>query len=51
MDHFQYINGELFCEEVRVSDIAKEMGTPFYLYSKATLTRHFKAFDAGFEGV
>jgi len=51
MNHFQYINGELFCEEVRVSDIAKELGTPFYLYSKATLTRHFKAFDTGFEGV
>jgi diaminopimelate decarboxylase len=51
MDHFQYKNGELFCEEIPVSEIAKELGTPFYLYSKATLTRHFKAFDQGFEGV
>ncbi len=51
MNHFQYKNGELFCEDISVSDIAKEVGTPFYLYSKATLTRHFNAFDTGFEGV
>jgi len=40
-----------FCEDISVSDIAKEVGTPFYLYSKATLTRHFKAFDSSFEDV
>ena len=51
MNHFQYKNGELFCEDISVSDIAKEVGTPFYLYSKATLTRHFKAFDSSFEDV
>jgi diaminopimelate decarboxylase len=49
MNHFEYKNGELFCEDVAVGDIAKEVGTPFYLYSKATLTRHFHAFDSGFE--
>ncbi len=51
MNHFEYKNSELFCEDLAVSDIAKEVGTPFYLYSKATLTRHFQAFDSGFEGI
>jgi len=51
MNHFDYKNGELFCEDVAVSDIAKEVGTPFYLYSRATLSRHFKAFDSGFDGI
>lgn len=51
MNHFEYINGELFCEDVSVSKIASEVGTPFYLYSTATLTRHFKAFDSGFEDI
>jgi diaminopimelate decarboxylase len=51
MNHFEYKNGALFCEDVAVADIAKEVGTPFYLYSQATLDRHFKAFDSGFEGV
>lgn len=51
MNHFDYKNGELFCEDVAVTDIAKEVGTPLYLYSKATLERHFKAFDSGFENL
>ncbi len=51
MNHFQYKNGQLFCEDIAVSDIAKEVGTPFYLYSKATLMRHFEAFDSGFKDV
>lgn len=51
MNHFEYKNGELFCEDLSVTEIAKEVGTPFYLYSKATLTRHFKAFDSGFEEI
>jgi diaminopimelate decarboxylase len=51
MNHFQYKNGEFFCEDVPVAQIAKEVGTPFYLYSKATLTRHFLAFDSGFEDI
>lgn len=50
MHHFQYKNNELFCEEVPVREIAKNVGTPFYLYSAATLTRHFKAFDNAFDG-
>ncbi|GAB4340124.1 MAG: diaminopimelate decarboxylase [Desulfobulbaceae bacterium] len=51
MHYFQYKDNELYCEEVPVREIAREVGTPFYLYSEATLTRHFRAFDSGFEGV
>lgn len=48
MHFFQYKNNELYCEDVPVSEIAREVGTPLYLYSEATLTRHFQAFDRGF---
>ena len=45
MDHFLYRDGELYAEDVRIADIAAAVGTPFYLYSSATLTRHFQLFD------
>ncbi|MFQ1699468.1 diaminopimelate decarboxylase [Loktanella agnita] len=45
MDHFLYRNGALHAEDVPVAEIAAAVGTPFYLYSTATLTRHFKLFD------
>ena len=48
MHHFQERDGELWAEEVRVSDLAREYGTPLYVYSSATLTRHFQAFDSAF---
>ncbi|MCW5201405.1 diaminopimelate decarboxylase [Desulfobulbus sp. US4] len=51
MNHFTYKNGILHCEDKPVQDIAKEVGTPFYLYSTATLQRHFDAFDSGFNGM
>lgn len=51
MNHFVSKNGELFCEQVAVADIAMNVGTPFYLYSRATLTRHFQAFDSAFAGI
>lgn len=51
MHFFQYKDNELYCEDVLVSEIAREVGTPFYLYSEATLTRHFQAFDSGFAGI
>ncbi len=51
MHHFQYINNELYCETVPVAKIAEDVGTPFYLYSHATLTRHFEAFNGAFEGM
>ncbi|MCF8145646.1 MAG: diaminopimelate decarboxylase [Deltaproteobacteria bacterium] len=51
MHHFQYRNNALYGEDVPVADIARQVGTPFYLYSHATLTRHFKAFDGAFSGM
>ncbi len=50
MDHFQYINGHLCAEDVRVDTVAKAVGTPFYLYSTATLERHFRVFSDAFKG-
>jgi diaminopimelate decarboxylase len=49
MHHFTYRENELYCEEVPVQKIADEIGTPFYLYSHATLMRHFSAFNEAFE--
>lgn len=46
MNHFRYLNGVLCAEEVPLSLIADAVGTPFYCYSTATLTRHFKVFAA-----
>ena len=45
MDHFLYRNGALHAEDVPVAEIAASVGTPFYCYSAATLTRHFKLFQ------
>lgn len=47
MDHFNYKNGELHAEDVRLSEIAAKVGTPFYCYSTATLVRHFHVFREG----
>lgn len=44
MDHFQLRDGELFAEDVPLSRIAEEVGTPVYVYSRATLERHAKVF-------
>jgi len=51
MHHFQYQNMALYCEDVPVSEIARDVGTPFYLYSHATLRQHFKAFDGAFQDI
>lgn len=51
MHHFQYLNGELLAEGVPVKRIAEEVGTPFYLYSHATLVQHFRVFDRAFDGI
>ncbi len=48
MDHFEYRNGELFAEELPVTELADRFGTPLYLYSRATLERHYRAFDEAF---
>ena len=50
MDHFLYRDGALDAEGVAVADIAAAVGTPFYCYSAATLTRHFRLFDEALAG-
>ena len=50
MDHFLYRDGALFAEDVPISEIAAAVGTPFYVYSTATLLRHFRLFDEALEG-
>jgi diaminopimelate decarboxylase len=51
MHHFHYIDNVLHGEDVPVTAIAQAVGTPFYLYSHATLTKHFEAFDGAFTGL
>lgn len=51
MHHFQYKGNELYCEGLAVESIAKEVGTPFYLYSNATLEHHFKVFNEVFSDI
>lgn len=48
MDHFDYRDGQLHAEEVPLARIAREYGTPCYVYSRATLERHWRAFDEAF---
>lgn len=48
MDYFEYKNNQLFAEDVNLSDIAREYGTPAYVYSRATFERHWRAFDSAF---
>lgn len=51
MDHFQIKNGELHAEDVPMSRIAAEYGTPVYIYSRATLERHARVFREGLAGL
>ena len=48
MDHFEYRDGRLHAEDVPVADIAATVGTPCYIYSRATIERHWRAFDQAF---
>ncbi|MDD1626134.1 MAG: diaminopimelate decarboxylase, partial [Methylococcaceae bacterium] len=48
MDYFNYRNNELFAEDVAVQDIIYKYGSPCYIYSRATLERHWKAFELAF---
>ncbi len=50
MDHFEYHNGELHCEEVSIRELAATYGTPLFVYSRATLERHWHAFDQALAG-
>src|SRR5436190_22249011 len=45
MHHFRYVGNRLFCEGVSVESLAKKFGTTLYIYSQATLTRHFSELD------
>ncbi len=51
MHHFAYIDGELHAEDVSLRQLARQVGTPAYVYSQATLTRHFRAFSQAFAGL
>ena len=51
MDHFNYRDGQLYAEDVSVAEIAASVGTPFYVYSTATLVRHFQLFDDALDGM
>ncbi len=51
MHFFSYKNDELFCEEVPAESIAEQVGTPLYLYSWATIVRHFRIFKDAFNGL
>lgn len=48
MDFFTYQQDQLYAEELPLKDIAKQFGTPLYVYSKATIERHWHAFDNAF---
>ena len=49
MDFFQYKNEQLYVEDLPVKQLAEEFGTPLYIYSRATLERHWHAFDSALE--
>ena len=51
MDFFNYKNGELYCEEVPAAKIAAEVGTPAYVYSKATLLHHYRQIAEAFKPI
>lgn len=48
MHHFDYRNGQIHAEDLPVAGLAERFGTPLYIYSTATLTRHFTAYDSAF---
>ncbi len=51
MDHFTYRDGILHAENIAIPDIAASVGTPFYLYSAATLRRHYRLFEQALAGL
>jgi diaminopimelate decarboxylase len=51
MNHFHYTDGQLHCEEVPLARIAEEVGTPVYVYSTATIERHYRVFDEALAGL
>ncbi|OPL16760.1 MAG: diaminopimelate decarboxylase [delta proteobacterium MLS_D] len=51
MNYFNYVEGELHCEDLSVSDIVEKEGTPLYVYSLRTLKRHYQVFDRAFADI
>ncbi|MGH6795565.1 MAG: diaminopimelate decarboxylase, partial [Methylocella sp.] len=51
MHHFAMKNGAMHAEDVDLASLAAEVGTPFYCYSTATLTRHYEVFNSAFSGL
>ncbi len=51
MNHFESRDGVLFAEDVPLEQIAREVGSPVYVYSSATLRRHFQVFDGAFSDI
>ena len=50
MHYFGFKKGQLYCENVKVSSIAKSTGTPVYIYSKRTIVEHYRKIDEAFKG-
>ena len=51
MDHFSYLHGQLHAEAIPLAEIAENIGTPAYVYSRATLSRHYQAFENALDGI
>ena len=51
MHHFQLRNGQLMADDLPVTELAREFGTPLYIYSASTLRRHYEAFDSAFAAI
>jgi diaminopimelate decarboxylase len=51
MHEFNYLNGEMYCEEVPLRHIAEEVGTPAYIYSRNTITAHYRRLDEAFSSL
>lgn len=51
MDDFKYSKGQLYCENINVSELAEKVSTPFYLYSKTTIEEHYNKLSTAFAGL
>lgn len=51
MNYFNYVDDELYAEDIPITELAEEFGTPLYIYSARTLRHHFKVFDDAFSGI
>lgn len=51
MHHFHYQSGELYCEDVPLSKLTRDVGSPFYVYSTATMERHVRVIREAFSGI